>query len=76
MKQALRNQDVGIREFREMVFFTQKGNECLAEITTIGHCAKKGFARNPFIAHVERITETGVKEEKTKKHWFFRSLKI
>lgn len=48
MKQALRNQDVGIREFREMAF-TQRGTECLVEITKTGHCAKKRFARNPFM---------------------------
>lgn len=48
MKQALRNQDAGMREFREIVF-TQRGNECLVEITKIAHCAKKRFASNPFM---------------------------
>lgn len=58
MKQALRNQDAGIREFREMAF-TQKGNECLAEITKIGHCAKKRFARNPFMHMLKGLQRLG-----------------
>lgn len=45
MSLALRNQDVGITEFREMALI-QRGNERLVEIATIGHRTMKRFARN------------------------------
>lgn len=64
-KQALKNQDVGIREFREMAV-TQRGNERLVEISKIGHCTKKHFARNPFM-HMLKGLQTGEEKKKRKK---------
>lgn len=43
---------------------TQRGNERLVEISKIGHCTKKHFARNPFM-HMLKGLQTG--EEKKKK---------
>ena len=39
MKQALKNHDVGIREFREIAI-AQRGNEQLVEICNAGQCTK------------------------------------
>ena len=75
MKQGLGNPDAGIGAFRERAF-TQRGNECLVEITKIGHCTKKRFCQKSIYAHVERIPETGVKTEERKRHWLFRSHEI
>lgn len=72
MKQVLRNQDAGIGEFREMAF-TQRANECLAEITKIGHCAKKRFARNPFMHMLKGLERLGWRN-RTQRDTFFRPL--